>query len=149
MVLTAIGLFLVLATALALAWPLLSPPHEEPEAPVASDPAARLRSEKDTALAAIREADFDHETGKLSEEDYRVLRAELEERALGALAALDQVAGTATPPVGAAVERIGARATAAAFCPGCGRKRSAETDFCSHCGHKFARGRAGERRRRA
>jgi methionyl-tRNA synthetase len=43
-------------------------------------------------LAAILEADFDHEVGKLSEEDYRSLRGELEERAVGALAALDRVA---------------------------------------------------------
>jgi hypothetical protein len=148
MLITAIGLLLVVATAVALTWPLLSGGSGAPETTtVPVDPAARLRSEKDAVLAAIREADFDHETGKLSEEDYRILRAELEERALGALAALDRTESP-PPPAGAAAS-AGSRASRAAFCPACGQKRKGEAEFCSRCGREVGRASSGERRRRA
>ena len=148
MVITAIGLLFVVATAIALAWPLLSPPSEASEAAGTPDPKARLQSEKDTVLAAIREADFDHEVGKLSAEDHRALRAELEERAVAALTAIDRSA-IHPAPAGAAHVPGTTRGPTAAFCPSCGQKRTSDADFCSRCGSRLARGDASERRRRA
>jgi hypothetical protein len=148
MIITAIGLVLVLATAIALAWPLLSQANEAREAADTADPTTRLQSEKDTVLAAIREADFDHEVGKLSAEDHRVLRAELEERAVAALAAIDRAA-THPAPVAVAHAPGMTRLPTAAFCPSCGQKRTNDAEFCSRCGKRLARGGASERRRRA
>lgn len=48
-----------------------------------------LAEERDRALAALKELEFDHRTGKVSDEDYRRLVAELRRSAGEALRALD------------------------------------------------------------
>ncbi len=86
-----VGLGLIGAVACVLAAPLLRDavaaavtPHGDPER-------YRLEKEKDLAYAAIKEAEFDFQMGKLSPEDYATLRQKYEARALRALAALDQL----------------------------------------------------------
>ncbi|MGH7819127.1 MAG: hypothetical protein ACREQ9_05080 [Candidatus Binatia bacterium] len=76
----------------AVSWAVASPFFEEepaerglPEAPAGS----RWRKQKDEALAAIRDAEFDFHLGKLSETDYREMRRQLEARALEAMRALE------------------------------------------------------------
>ncbi len=58
------------------------------------DPAARrhlqLAEERDRALAALKELEFDHRTGKVSDEDYRAQVGPLRRRAAEALRALDR-----------------------------------------------------------
>jgi hypothetical protein len=54
-----------------------------------------LEEERDRALAALKELEFDHRTGKVSDEDYRSLVAELRRAAADALRALDRAA---SPP---------------------------------------------------
>jgi hypothetical protein len=51
-----------------------------------------LEEDRDRALAALKELEFDHRTGKISDEDYRDLVGELRRAAAEALRALD--AGT-------------------------------------------------------
>jgi hypothetical protein len=48
-----------------------------------------LEEERDRALAALKELEFDHRTGKISDEDYRSLVGELRRAAADALRALD------------------------------------------------------------
>jgi hypothetical protein len=48
-----------------------------------------LEEERDRALAALKELEFDHRTGKVSDEDYRSLVGELRRAAADALRALD------------------------------------------------------------
>jgi hypothetical protein len=48
-----------------------------------------LAEERDQALAALKELEFDHRTGKISDEDYRALVAPLRRRAAEALRALE------------------------------------------------------------
>ena len=45
--------------------------------------------ERDRALAALKELEFDHRTGKISDEDYRALVGPLRQRAAEALRALE------------------------------------------------------------
>ena len=45
--------------------------------------------ERDRALAALKELEFDHRTGKVSDEDYRALVGPLRHRVADALRALD------------------------------------------------------------
>src|SRR5215203_4214248 len=47
--------------------------------------------EKAVAVLAITEADFDRATGKLSDDDYRVLRSDYEGRALQAMDEMDKL----------------------------------------------------------
>jgi hypothetical protein len=49
----------------------------------------RLLSEKESLYAAIKELDFDHEMGKLSDGDYKQLKNEYTEKAVVVLKALD------------------------------------------------------------
>jgi hypothetical protein len=48
-----------------------------------------LAEERDRALAALKELEFDHRTGKISDEDYRSLVGPLRRRAADALRALE------------------------------------------------------------
>jgi hypothetical protein len=48
-----------------------------------------LAEERDRALAALKELEFDHRTGKVSDDDYRQLVGPLRRRAAAALRALD------------------------------------------------------------
>lgn len=49
-----------------------------------------LAEARDRALAALKELEFDHRTGKISDEDYRALIAPLRREAADALKALDE-----------------------------------------------------------
>ena len=55
-----------------------------------------LAEERDRALAALKELEFDHRTGKVSDEDYRALLGPLRRRVADALRALEPAA---KPPV--------------------------------------------------
>ena len=48
-----------------------------------------LAEERDRALAALKELEFDHRTGAVSDEDYRALVGPLRSTAAGALRALE------------------------------------------------------------
>jgi len=84
-----VGLAIVAAVGWVIAAPLLRgavlrlAPSGDPER-------YRLEKERDLAYAAIKEAEFDRQMGKLSEEDYASLRRTSEGRALAALAALER-----------------------------------------------------------
>lgn len=54
-----------------------------------------LAEERDRALGALKELEFDHRTGKISDEDYRELVGPLRRRAAEALRALEPRAGSA------------------------------------------------------
>jgi len=49
----------------------------------------QLSEERDRALAALKELEFDHRTGKVSDEDYRAQLGPLRQRAAEALRALE------------------------------------------------------------
>jgi hypothetical protein len=85
------GLAVVAATAFAIAVPLLRRrPAAGAARPGPDAETFRLEKEKELAYAAIKEAEFDFQMGKLSPEDYRALREKYEARALAALAALER-----------------------------------------------------------
>ena len=84
------GLIVIAAVAIGIAAPLLWPRALEPIAPVADPERYRLEKEKELAYAAIKEAEFDLQMGKLSPEDHAALREKYEARALAALAALER-----------------------------------------------------------
>ena len=57
----------------------------------------RIAEERDRALAALKELEFDHRTGKISDADYRELVAPLRRQAAEALRALDPPRNEAHP----------------------------------------------------
>jgi hypothetical protein len=57
----------------------------------------RLAEERDRALSALKELEFDHRTGKISDADYRELVAPLRRQAAEALHGLDPPRKEAQP----------------------------------------------------
>lgn len=89
----AVGVLLAVACVLLVARPFLRDP--QPESDRLDEPAEReqervaLAEERDRALAALKELEFDHRTGKVSDEDYRAQVGPLRRRAAEALRALE------------------------------------------------------------
>ena len=100
------------------------------------------------ALLALKEIEFDRETGKLSDADYHQLRSRYSAEALVALAGDESEAGAADgDPEALITARLAqlrsARTTGlppTPFCPGCGPRPEADALFCSSCGSSLARG---------
>jgi hypothetical protein len=88
-----VGAVLAVACVLLVALPFLREPAAADDLLMAPDELERRRldlaEERDRALAALKELEFDHRTGKISDEDYRALVGPLRSRAAEALRALD------------------------------------------------------------
>lgn len=86
------GLVLIASVAALVALPLLRPDRVRTDRPQADAPELeRWQGQKSQAYAALKEAEFDLQTGKLTDEDYRALRDKYEARALDAMAQLDRL----------------------------------------------------------
>ena len=85
------GLLLVGAVAVFVAAPLFNPESEPHGSEEQENQTTRWEKQKADAYAALKEAEFDQQMGKLIEEDYRILREKYEARALEALAQLDRL----------------------------------------------------------
>jgi hypothetical protein len=92
----ALGAALAIAAVVFAARPFLRPRSLEPSAPRATPERIRLEEERDRALAALKELEFDHRTGKISDSDYRDLVGPLRAEAAQALRALDRVGAMTT-----------------------------------------------------
>jgi hypothetical protein len=90
-----LGALLALAAVVVVARPFLRDPALPPEADRLDEPGPLgqrqlvLAEERDRALAALKELEFDHRTGKVSDEDYRELVGPLRRAAAEALLALE------------------------------------------------------------
>ncbi len=93
----ALAALLAIGCVLLVAWPFVREPAPADDrltqltAPERER--LRLEEERDRALAALKELEFDHRTGKVSDEDYRLQVGELRRQAGEALRALDEVRG--------------------------------------------------------
>jgi flagellar biosynthesis/type III secretory pathway M-ring protein FliF/YscJ len=89
----AVGVLLAVVCVLLVARPFLRNPQASDDR---LDEPARgeqeriaLAEERDRALAALKELEFDHRTGKISDEDYRAQVGPMRRRAAEALRALE------------------------------------------------------------
>jgi len=144
------SLEIIAATVVGLAavWlilqPLLAPGLTRPAVYEPPDPED---TPKGVALAALKEIEFDRETGKLSDEDYAFLKAKYTGAALEALRA-EAPAGPADGDVevliAARVRALRSAATSAPpgapSCSVCGPRPEADAVFCSTCGQRFREG---------
>jgi hypothetical protein len=125
--------------------PLLRPPAA---ADPVFEPADPEETPRGVALLALKEIEFDRETGKLSDEDYRFLKEKYTAEALEALRAEEGQAQRERQGQGAPddveamiAHRVRALRSAAAsappdapVCPTCGPRPEADAVFCSSCG---------------
>ena len=88
-----IGAVLAIACVLLVSLPFLREPRTRDDRLGRPDELEQRRlslaEERDRALAALKELEFDHRTGKVSDDDYRALVGPLRRRAATALRALD------------------------------------------------------------
>jgi hypothetical protein len=88
-----IGAVLAVACVIVVALPFLREPAARDDRLEAPDELEQRRlavaEERDRALAALKELEFDHRTGKISDDDYRAQVAPLRRRAAEALRALE------------------------------------------------------------
>ena len=82
------------------------------------------------ALLAIRDLEFDRETGKIGEADFQALKTRLSWEAVRVLDR-EAPAGPASPVPAVAESRPGP-------CPTCGPRPEADARFCSRCGGRLA-----------
>jgi hypothetical protein len=89
-----VGAVLAVACVVLVALPFMREPQPQDDALARPDEAEQRRlalsEERDRALAALKELEFDHRTGKVSDDDYRELVGPLRRRAAEALRALDR-----------------------------------------------------------
>ena len=130
---TLVGLLALFVVLRPLIWP--GPPEE----PV-FEPVEQEETPRGVALLALKEIEFDRETGKLSDEDYRLLKEKYTAQALEALRAEQQE--VAPDDVEALIaHRVRALRSAAAsappgarVCATCGPRPEPDAVFCSTCG---------------
>jgi len=112
------------------------------------EPEAAEETRRGMALIALKEIEFDRETGKLSDQDYELLKDRYSAEALDALAA-EEDAPASAGATGDPEERIAAQLRqlraaepsgppAPATCPGCGPRPESDALFCSWCGRPLA-----------
>jgi hypothetical protein len=90
-----LGVLLAIVAVLIVALPFLRRPGLSPAEDRLGEPdelerrRLELAEERDRVLAALKELEFDHRTGKVSDEDYRALVGPLRRRAAEVLRALE------------------------------------------------------------
>ena len=144
---------LIVGTVLALAalgyvlWPLFV----EPGAVTVRKPAAKAEpTAREEAVAALREVEFDRETGKLSDSDYSALKGRYTAEAIAAMRAEAPELTLSSPGSGAAqgvsasvpddvIEAEIRRARSATLsCLTCGPRPEPDAVYCSTCGRYLA-----------
>ena len=140
-VIASVYIFGVIIAVLFISGLVVAPLLEgEPADPSSPDGDASPEERREAALDALEELQFEHETGKLSDEDYRRLKSKY---ARAAVKARHQEAGdvAATVPEGSARSGGGTAAGAEpeadgapAHCPECGSEADADARFCGQCG---------------
>lgn len=142
-----VGILLAAGATYYVLLPVLRPPlREDPtsDADEGDDPEDDM-SPQTVALRALKEIEFDRETGKLSDRDYNELKAKYTDEALAAMRGEPgQVtrdtghvtADAATFPVSRATcPEHGARPEmGAVFCSDCGRRLGMAQAYCARCG---------------
>ena len=110
--------------------PLRGRPSERAGEDDALDDAAHR--EREAVYAALRDLEHDHETAKVSEEDYAAMRQEL--RARAALLIREEQRGAARAPRPLPASPV----APPRFCTACGHPVRAGDRFCAQCGASLA-----------
>ena len=84
--------------AVFVAWPLLRRRGGPVLLSLPPDPREPLLERKQAALRALRELDFEHESGHVSDDDHAELRARYEAETAAVLGELDRLGGEPAPP---------------------------------------------------
>lgn len=115
----------------------------------------RLNYKKEGVYAAIRELEFDLNMGKLSEEDFQILKQQYMQEAAGYLKEMDEIKSLQAKATKLSDEDIEeeieqevtsirlqkSTSEKYVYCTLCGEKASVEDNFCGGCGSALKKGR--------
>jgi hypothetical protein len=133
---------------LRMVQPLVSP-EEERAAAIGKRTREALEREKMLALRAIKELEFDHAMGKLSEGDFKEMSTRLRARAARMMRQLDAGEGYRTQIERELQKRLGETAggpertalqsppLAERLCGSCSTPNDTDAKFCKNCGNKL------------
>ena len=145
--LTAIALMWCVWVVFRAAQALVKEPEHEEIARASGRRKKELEREKQALLKALKELEFDHEMGKISDADYQEIGGNYRARAVRVLRQLDLAAGDVD--YRSLVERdVKARSAAKPEpakeakpqrpkCAGCATENDADAEFCKKCGKKL------------
>jgi hypothetical protein len=127
-----VGTLLALGALAYVLWPLIVAEGRSSALHRATSAPATAPDDHGDAVAALREIEFDHATGKLSESDYAALKTQYTSEAVAAMRARESVADD---PVEAEIRRARAQT---GVCPVCGPRPEPGARYCSRCGAALA-----------
>ncbi len=91
-----------------------------------------LQREKALVLRSIKELEFDHGMGKVSDADFKDIGGRLRARALALMQDIERAAHAKETST-----RASARADAGTTCSTCGKANDDDARFCKHCGARL------------
>ena len=91
------------------------------------------------ALKGLRDAEYDYRSGKLDEDDYRALKAEMSREALAAMEeGKSDPALSEVDPLEEEISRARRGLAEGRTCHECGHVNAEGSRFCAACGHPLA-----------
>jgi ribosomal protein L32 len=134
-----LGGVLVGLAIMVLAAAIVLRPFREGEEPLDPRPDAHERQSLERALTALRDLDFDHGLGKISQEDYQPARARLLAQAAEAMRyPSDERLGKDLEARVLHFRRELTQSRPSNRCPACGARMLPRDLFCTHCGRAQA-----------
>lgn len=122
---------LVIGTAVVVTIPLTQKDMSTEEPAYIDLTLAKLEEEKESAYNALKEAEFDYETGKLSDEDFQAIKDKYGAKAVEAMKKLENYQGK---KVGGTKRESSRGLSPKNFCSSCGAKIEKGAKFCGSCG---------------
>lgn len=124
----AAGLLVIAVVFTVVAWPFIRKTSFGAAGAASAGALEHWERQKAEAYAAIKDAEGDFQTGKMSAEDFAFIREKYAARALEAIAALDaaRVRAAETHAAPARVRFL--------YCPACGNELPRSARFCPGCG---------------
>jgi hypothetical protein len=119
---------------------------EEPSAVDAGAATGRRRKElereKQALLKALKELDFDHQMGKVSDKDFGEISTQYRARAIRVMRQLDEAGRDYEAMIEKDLEKkrlspVGAQPSVPDQCGKCGTRNDSDAEFCKKCGAKL------------
>lgn len=152
-----LGLFL--GTCCWILFPLFKEGARENDfTPKPVDLIEELENKKAGAYAVIKELEFDLKMGKLTEDDFQILKRQYVQEAIGYMKEIDELAASrASSPAGvdtaveeasqngaAEINGYGSRKREYIYCTSCGERHAFESMFCAVCGSRLHKPQASD-----
>jgi hypothetical protein len=126
---------MVFAAVFAIGYPLVNARRYQMDSVASGDDQfEKLSGERDKVFDALRDFEFDHATGKLSDADYQSLRSRYEVKAAAILQQLDALEA-ALPKRNA--QPLRGKQGSKLSCPRCHSRVEVNDHFCLTCGAKL------------